>query len=174
MFLNVAKLFRVAINGNLIRLVVFVILVFNAIIDEVEHQLVHIQPFLFLKGEHTFVIEQEWQTARCAHVAIKLVEDGAHVGHGARGVVGQGVDKNGHAVRAITFIGHLLIFALVFSHCVFNCALNVIFRHVFALAVGNQSTKRRVVFRFRSAGLYCDCYLLTQFRKHAGHVPPSL
>ena len=125
-----------------------------------------------MERENAFVVEKECERAHCSEVSRELVENGTHVGHRSRGVVGERVDENGDSVGAVSLVGHALVVALVFAHCVLNGALNVVVGHVFALGVGNDCAQVRVVFRLRSAFLNCNGYLFSNLGESAGHVSP--
>ena len=126
----------VAVDGDGAFLVVDVILVLNAEVDKLQDKVVHVDAVFLLEGEHTLVVEEVRQRACCAQGAAKLVEHRAHVAYGAGGVVGEGVDEDGDAVGAVALVCHFFIFALVLAHGVLDGTLDVVFRHVLALACG--------------------------------------
>ena len=120
------------------------------------------------------MVEEEGERAHRTEVAAKLVEDRTDVAHGAGGVVGEGVHKDSDAVGAVALVGHGLIVALVFTHRVFDGAIDVVFRHVLALGRGNDGAQGGVHFGFRAAGLNGYGNLLTNFGKCTSHVAPAL
>lgn len=77
-------------------------------------------------------------------------------------------------MRSIALVRNLLVLALVFTHCVFDSALDVVLRHILAFAGSDDSTQTRVVLGLRATSFHSDGNLLAEFRKCAGHVTPSL
>ena len=59
--LNLSEALGVAINGNGIFFLVFIIFIINSEINQFENEFVHIQPVLFMEREYAFVVEQECQ-----------------------------------------------------------------------------------------------------------------
>ena len=76
-------------------------------------------------------------------------------------------------MRPIALVCHLFIFALVFTHRVFDSPFDVIFGHILAFRVSDDGPKRRVVLWFGASCLYGNGNLFTYFCKRAGHVTPS-
>ena len=97
-----------------------------------------------------------------------------NVTNGTSGVISQGVNEDSYSVRAISLVSHLLIVTLVLTHSVFDGTLDVVFRHVLALSVSNDSTQCRVHVGLRTTSLHGNGNLLANLSKRLGHVAPSL
>ena len=92
-FLHVAELREQAARDDL-RLAFFadaVAHLVEPVVDEIELEIVVIDAF-GLEAEHAHLAELERDAAGGAEIAAALREDGAHLRHGARGVVGGGFD----------------------------------------------------------------------------------
>ena len=174
MLLDFAITLRVAIDGDCSLFFVLVELVFYTVVDEVEDEFLHVDALLLLEGKYALMVEKERQAAHRTEVAIELIEDAANVADSTCGVVGQSIHEDGNAVRAIAFIGHCLVVALVFTHCVLDSTLDVVLRHVLTLCRCDDGTQRRVVFGFRTASLHGNGNLLSDTCECLGHVAPAL
>ena len=83
------------------------------------------------------------------------------------------IHEYGHTVRSVSLVGHALVVALILAHCILDGTLDVVLRHVLALAGSDNRTQCRVVFRFGSAGFHRNSNLFTQSCKGLCHVTPS-
>ena len=119
------------------------------------------------------MVKQEAQGALSTQVTIELIEYRTHVSNRTGRVVRQSIYKDSDSVRAISFVGDLLVVALVLAHCIFDGTLDIVLRHVLTLASGNDGTQCRVVLRLRAASLDSNGNLLAQLGKRTGHVAPS-
>ena len=104
------------------------------------HAVLIINSYFLLKGENTAMIKKEGQGAHRTEIAVKLVENGAHVCHCARSIVSQGVNKDGDSMRTISLVSHLFEVTLVFAHGIFDSTVNIVLRHILALRIGNDCT----------------------------------
>ena len=120
------------------------------------------------------MIEEESETSHGAEVSAEFVENGAHVSNSPGRVVRQGIDEDGDAVWPVAFVGHGLIFALVFSESVLDGAFDVVLRHVLSLANGNYAAERGVHIWVGTAGFNGDGNLFSQSCKGFCHVAPTL
>ena len=119
------------------------------------------------------MVEKERKRARSTQIAIELVENRANVAHRSRRVIGKRVYEYGHTMRPIALVCHLFIFALVFTHRVFDSPFDVVFGHILAFRVSDDGPKRRVVLWFGASCLYGNGNLFTYLCKRAGHMAPS-
>ena len=173
MLLYLAKAGRSAIDGYFARFFILIVFVFHAIINEVEYQFIHFQSVFLLESEHRLMVEKERKRAGSTQIAVELVENRANVAHRSRRIVGECVYKYGHAMRPIPLVCHHFIFALVFTHRVFDSPFDVIFGHILAFRVGDDGPKCRVILWFGASCLYGNGNLFTYLCKRAGHMAPS-
>ena len=120
------------------------------------------------------MVKKECQGTSRTHVARELVEYAANVGNSTGRVIGQGVHEDCDAVRAVSFVSHALVVALILTHRVLDGAFDVVLRHVLALADGDNTTQCGVVLGFRTSCLHGNGNLLAQAGECLGHVAPSL
>ena len=79
--------------------------------------------------------EHEGDRAGLAQVAAELGEQRAHVGGGAVAVVGQRLDDDGNAARAIALVADLVIALGIVAGGLLDGALDVVLRQVFGTGV---------------------------------------
>ena len=133
MFLNCCVALRITIDSNCTFFRIFIEFVFYVVVNQIENQFFHVYTIFLLECEDTFVIEQESQRTSCSQVSAELVEYRTYIGNGTCCIVCQCINKYSNSVRTVSFVCHSFVFALVFTHCVLDCAFDIILRHVFAL-----------------------------------------
>ena len=120
------------------------------------------------------MVEKERQRALSAKVAIEFVKHRAYITYGTCGVVSKGLYEHSNSMRTISFVSHLLVFALVLAHSILYGTLDIVFRHVLTLGISYNGTQCRVILRFWTSSLDSNSYLLANFCKGTGHMTPSL
>src|SRR6185369_13050170 len=118
-------------------------------------------------------LEQEADAAAGAEISAALAEAVAHVGHGARRIVGRGLDQDRHAVRRVTFVDDLLVVGDVFSGRTLDRRFDLVLRHVDRACVLYDAPKLRIAVRVRAAGLDGDDDFLADAREGFRHAVPA-
>ena len=105
---------------------------------------------LGIQPEDAHALELEGDAAGLGEVAAPLVEVGAEVRDGARGVVGRGLDDHGDAVRRVAFVEHLFVGDGVLAGGALDRVLDLVLRHVDGARVLDRALQRRVRVRARA------------------------
>ena len=135
------SLYVVTIDSDCALLVVLVKLVLYVEVDKLKDKLFHIYAVLLLKSEHTLVVEEVRKRTCCTECTIELVEHRANVAYSTCSVVGKCVNEDSDAMRAISLVCYFLVLALVFTHCVLDSTLDVVFRHILTLTCSDDRTE---------------------------------
>jgi hypothetical protein len=80
--------------------------------------------------EHTELAEHEAHAAGARQVALVLGEDAAHVGYGARWIVGGGFHQYGDPVRCVSFVQGLGVIRGVAAGGALDRRLHLVLGHV--------------------------------------------
>jgi hypothetical protein len=172
-FLDSCIALRITINSDSAFFLIFFVVFVYIEIDHVKNEFFHVHAVFLLECKYALVVEEESQRTHCTKVAAKLVEYRTDIGNSTGRIVGQRIYKYSNAVRAVAFVCHALVVALVLTHCILDGTFDIVLRHVLTLTSGDNRTQCRVVFRFRTASLYGDGDLFAQTCKCFGHVAPS-
>ena len=140
MFLNSGIALGITIDSDCSLFIIFFVFIFHIIIDQIQNQFFHIQSVFLLESEYTFVVEQERERSHCTKITAKLIKYRTDISHCTGCVVCQGIYKYSNTVRAVPFVSHALVVALVFTHCVFDSTFNIILRHIFTLTSSDHRT----------------------------------
>ena len=174
MFLNSTKRRRITIDCDAVLLFILVVFILYTIINQIENHFVHIQPILLFEGEDCLVIKEERQRTLSSEITVEFVEDRTHITYCTRGVICQSLHEDGNSMRAISFVGDLLVITLVLTHRILDSTLDIVLRHILAFGIGNDSTQCRIVLWFWTACFHSNSNLFTNLCKCLSHVAPSL
>ena len=98
----------------------------------------------------TLSVEHPGHRVRGAEVAAVPAEGVADLGDRAVGVVGRGLDEDRGAARAVSLVGHLLVFAaLELAGALLDGAVDVVVRHVHRLGRVDRGAQARIARRDR-------------------------
>jgi len=106
--------------------------------------------------DHADAVEHEGHGARLGEVAAALGEIGAHVGSGAVAVVGQRLDDDGDAPRAVALVANLVIGFGLAAQRLLDGALDIVLRHVLRPRRDDRRAQPRIHARVGRAELRRD------------------
>ena len=145
----------------------------NAVVDELEFEVVEADTVLRFDFEYGFVVEEESKGALSTEVAAEFVEIRAYICHGAGVVVSCSFHEDSDAVRAVSFVSDFLVVVCVFVGSLLDSALNSVFGHVCGFGVLHKRTETGVGVWVGTAcfGGYGD--FLAYARESTRHIAPA-
>ena len=173
MFLYLAKAGGFTVDSYFALLVIDIELIIHPIVNQLEYYFIHVNSVFLFESKHGLVVEQKAERTLSTQITVEFVEHRAYIAHGSGCIVGECFNEYGNPVRAVAFVGYFFVFALIFSHRIFDSPLNIILRHVFALAGCDDGSQTGIIFGLRPASFYCYCDFFSQFGECTGHVTPS-
>ena len=124
--------------------------------------------------EHALVLEQESHAAAVTQRTAATTEVHADIGHRAVGVVRRRFHHDRNAVRAVSFVDHLLVVGRILLRGTLDRTFDILLGHVLRFGVLNQDAQAGVGGRIGTRRLDGYFDLLADLGKHPGHVPPTL
>jgi hypothetical protein len=144
----------------------------QAMIDHVELQLVLVDAG-GVEAKHAHLLKLKGDAAGGAQVAAVLGDDVAHVRHGARRVVGGGLDHQGDAVRRVGLVDRLMIVGGIAPAGALDRRLDLVLGHVDRARVLDHTAQSRVRSRIGAARLHRHRDVLGDAGELLGHAIPA-
>ena len=120
------------------------------------------------------MFEHECHAARSTEGTAALVEIHAHAGHRAVGVVRRRFHHDRNAVRAVSFVDHLLVVGRILLRGTLDRTFDILLGHVLRFGVLDEDTQAGISRGVGSSGLDCDLDLLADLGEYARHMSPAL
>ena len=145
---------------------------FEAVVDELEFHVVHIDAFGF-ELEYPHFLELEADAAAIAEVAMAFCEMGFDIGDGADVVIGGGFHEEGDTMGGIAFVEDLVVVGHFLALGTLDGGFDAVLWHVDALGVLHAAAEGGIGGGVGAAGFDGDGDFLSDTRKLFGHPVPA-
>src|SRR5699024_5676728 len=118
-------------------------------------------------AENALALEQVGYGAVGTEISTSLGKRVTHFRYGTILVVGQAVNHDGHAVRAVAFVtDFLVVFGFSVTGAALDSALDVVFRHVGRQGLVDRQPQARIAVRVAAAHARGDRQFTNQAREY--------